>query len=59
MAVPSILFGAIAKATNWTNTDYGKFPGISEGYEDDSRLVLPLCLQHLTPQWVAFFGLVI
>ena len=52
MAVPPILFGAVAKATDWPSTTYGK-----EIHKDDYSLVLPLCLQHLTPTWVAFFGL--
>lgn len=61
MTAPSVVFGAIAKATNWTETGYGKVPGISlDGVQgdDDTRLVLPLCMQYLTPQWVSFFGLV-
>ena len=50
MTVPSVTFGMIAKATDWTQTDYGKIP-------ENSGLILPLCLQYLTPTWVAFFGL--
>ena len=44
MAVPATLFGAVAKATDWEATGYGKDPS------DDAKLVLPLCLQYLTPQ---------
>jgi Na+/pantothenate symporter len=33
---------------------YSFYPDV---YNLDPRLVLPLCLQYLTPQWVAFFGL--
>lgn len=54
MTVPSVLFGAIAKATDWESTAYGKTPSAEC---KDTGLVLPLCLQYLTPQWVAFFGL--
>jgi len=50
MTVPSVLFGAIAKATDWEKTDYGKIP-------ENTSVVLPLCLQYLTPPAVAFFGL--
>lgn len=52
MTVPSFLFGAIAKATDWESTGFGKPLSDSE-----AKLVLPLCLQYLTPGWVAFFGL--
>ena len=50
MAIPSTLFGGVAKATDWAATAYGKEP-------ENAALVLPLCLQYLTPRWVAFFGL--
>jgi len=50
MTVPSVLFGAIAKATDWEKTDYGRTP-------ENTSVVLPLCLQYLTPPAVAFFGL--
>lgn len=45
MAIPSLLFGAIAKATNWEATGFGHTPAGKEG-----ALVLPLCLHYLTPQ---------
>ena len=43
MAGPSVVFGAIGRATNWNETGYGKvprppFPG--EDKEDDSRFFL-------------------
>ena len=44
MTVPSVLFGAIAKATRWEETDWGSAPKGT-----DTKLVLPLCLQYLTP----------
>jgi len=53
MAVPSLLYGAVAKATDWSRTDFGHAPT----GEDEVSLVLPLCLQYLTPPVVAFFGL--
>ena len=53
MTGPSVLFGAIAKATDWSKTDYPC--GAPTG--DASKVVLPLVLQYLTPPAVAFFGL--
>ena len=38
MAIPATLFGAVAKATDWSETDYGQDP-------EKAQLVLPLCLQ--------------
>ena len=43
MAAPSVVFGAIARATNWNETDYGKVPRApmpGETKEDDTRQVL-------------------
>ena len=66
MTAPSVLFGAIAKATDWENvpgynqtylTIHNCKLGTGECRDDDTKLVLPLCLQYLTPQAVAFFGL--
>ena len=45
MAIPATLFGAVAKATDWEATDFGR-----EIQADEYGLVLPLCLQYLTPQ---------
>jgi len=53
MTGPSVLFGAVAKATDWSKTDY-PCPAPSGA---TSKVVLPLCLQYLTPPVVAFFGL--
>jgi len=50
MTIPSVLFGAIAKATDWEKTDYGQ-------KIENTSVVLPLCLRYLTPPVVAFFGL--
>lgn len=70
MTAPSVLFGAIAKATDWEAAGYpGGTPRANNAEEnaicdaggdcrvDDTKLVLPLCLQYLTPTAVAFFGL--
>ncbi|XP_063584984.1 high-affinity choline transporter 1-like [Penaeus indicus] len=53
MAVPACIIGAIAKATDWDQTDYTK----DVTQKDQAKLILPLVMQYLTPQWVAFFGL--
>jgi len=53
MTGPSVLFGAIAKNTDWTKTDY-PCPAPTGA---TSKVVLPLTLQYLTPPVVAFFGL--
>lgn len=51
MTVPSVLFGAIAKATDWKSV-------IGHDIDpENTSVVLPLCLQYLTPPVVAFFGL--
>ena len=51
MTGPSVVFGAIAKATRWEETEYGHTPSdrTKEWGFDDRKLVLPLCLQYLTP----------
>jgi len=63
MTAPSVLFGAVGKATDWTQTGYANTKEaklgtiMGNGTEDDTKLILPLCLQYLTPPVVAFFGL--
>lgn len=52
MAVPACLIGAIAKATDWSQTEFGHTPA---GFE--KKFVLPLVMQYLTPTWVSFVGL--
>jgi len=58
MAVPPVLIGGIAKATNWNETDYflkdNKTLPIPK---DDTRMILPMVLQYLTPSAASFFGL--
>lgn len=52
--IPPILIGAIAKSTDWNQTDYkGQIPIPP----DQQKLILPLVLQYLTPSVVSFFGL--
>ncbi len=52
MAIPACLYGGVAKAARWEETEFGREPT-----EDEYSLILPLCLQYLTPGWVAFLGL--
>ncbi|XP_040578100.1 high-affinity choline transporter 1 isoform X1 [Lepeophtheirus salmonis] len=54
MAIPPILIGAIAKNTNWNETD---FTGILPLQPEDHRMILPMVIQFLTPSFVSFFGL--
>ncbi|KAL5016854.1 hypothetical protein ScPMuIL_006443 [Solemya velum] len=54
MAIPAVLFGAVAASTDWNQTDYkGEVPIPSSA----TSLYLPLCLQYLCPVAVSFFGL--
>ncbi|XP_018326613.1 high-affinity choline transporter 1 [Agrilus planipennis] len=54
MAIPSVLIGAIAKATEWNETAYtGPYPLTQE----EVGKILPMVLQFLTPSFVSFFGL--
>ncbi|XP_012283006.1 high-affinity choline transporter 1 [Orussus abietinus] len=53
MAIPPVLIGAIAKATDWNETGYGSFPKT----DTETSMILPMVLQYLTPDFVSFFGL--
>jgi len=58
MAVPPVLIGGIAKATKWNETDYFKVHNKTVPIpKDDTRMILPMVLQYLTPSWISFFGL--
>merc|ERR1719187_2759067 len=50
MVGPAIYFGAVAKATDWSQTDFSC--GAPSG-----KIVVPVVLQYLTPKAVAFLGL--
>ena len=52
--IPPIIIGAIAKSTNWNETNYA---GVVPIPAEQQKLILPLVLQYLTPSFVAFFGL--
>jgi len=53
MTGPSVLFGAVARATDWSKTDYP----CDAPTGASAKLVMPLTLQYLTPPAVAWFGL--
>ena len=55
MAVPAVLIGAIAKSTDWNQTDYAKYGPVPIPSED-YKLVLPLVLQYLCPPVVGVIG---
>jgi len=53
MTGPAVLFGAIAKSTDWSETGYP----CEAPTGSTAKLVMPLTLQYLTPSAVAWFGL--
>ncbi|KAK7112538.1 high-affinity choline transporter 1-like [Littorina saxatilis] len=54
MALPAMLFGAVAAETDWNATEYdGPIPIPN----DRLNLILPMCLQFLCPPIVSFLGL--
>jgi len=59
MAVPSVLIGAVAIATDWNMTAYDKFPlpWDDPTVEGGAAMILPMVLQYLTPAYVSFCGL--
>ncbi|KAL5970450.1 High-affinity choline transporter 1 [Taenia solium] len=56
MAIPSILIGAVAASTDWSETGYkGTVDNII--IPSERKLVLPLVLQYLCPPAISFIGL--
>ena len=54
LCVPALMFGAVARHTDWSTTQYGACHGAPEGLA--AKFVLPLCLKHLTPPAVSWIG---
>jgi len=58
MAIPAVLIGAAARSADWRNvTDPSSDLVNAAGEITDTRLVLPMVLQYLSPSWVSFIGL--
>jgi len=53
---PAVILGAIARETDWQSSEY-KCGQENNGKLHNTNIVVPLVLQYLTPNWVAFFGL--
>lgn len=52
LSVPALMFGMVARATDWSATDYCQ----GSPTLDTAKFVLPLCLKYLTPPVVSWIG---
>ncbi|XP_042358602.1 high-affinity choline transporter 1-like [Plectropomus leopardus] len=52
--IPPVLIGAVAASTDWNLTSYGSPSPFERG---QTGLILPLCLQHLTPPYISVIGI--
>ena len=54
LCVPALMFGAVARHTDWGVTRYGQCHSAPDA--SAAKFVLPLCLKHLTPPAVSWIG---